>query len=103
LLLEALDWSGITANFEAGPFEDFLQAYVQAGGRIVSETIPAAFDAILGAWVNWMLFNVGRAVGIGDLRQRALGSEQIDVAVGALLRLEKNIPRLGSIATRYAS
>lgn len=103
LLMEALDWSGITANFETTPFENFLGAYVETGGIIIAEDIPAAFDAILGAWVNWMLFNVGRAAGMDDMRQRAIGSEQIDLSVGALLRLEKNIPRLRDIAYGYAA
>ncbi|NND67092.1 MAG: phosphotransferase [Halioglobus sp.] len=102
LLLEALDWSGITAHFDHGPFQHFLSAYVQAGGDIAAEYISAAFDAILGAWINWMLFNVGRAAGVEDLRQRAIGTEQIDVAVSALLRLEKHIPRLKDIAQRCA-
>lgn len=103
LLLEALDWSGITANFETGPFEHFLRAYVNAGGSIIADLVPRAFDAVLGTWVNWMLFNVDRAAEYADLRQRAIGTEQIDVAVGALLRLEKNIPRLREIAVRCAS
>jgi Ser/Thr protein kinase RdoA (MazF antagonist) len=103
LLLEALDWSGISANFETGPFEGFLGAYIDAGGRMIGDMVAPAFDAILGAWVNWMLFNVGRTLGRNDPRQRALGSEQVDLAVGALLRLEKNIPRLKDIAGRYAT
>jgi len=102
LLLEALDWSGITAHFDHAPFEHFLSTYTQAGGDICAEFIPAAFDAILGAWINWMLYNVGRAAGVEDLRQRAIGTEQIDVAATALLRLEKHIPRLKRIAQRCA-
>lgn len=103
LLMEALDWSGITAHFDQRPFEHFLSVYSEAGGVIAIERIPAAFDAILGAWVNWMLYNVGRAAGIEDSRQRAIGSEQIDLAISALLRLEKNVPRLQYIAERCAS
>lgn len=103
LLTEALDWSGITAHFDHRPFEKFLQAYVKEGGVIAVERISAAFDAILGAWIDWMLYNVGRAAGLDSLRQRAIGSEQIDVAVSALLRLEKNIPRLQEIAEAYAT
>ena len=103
LLVEALDWSGITAHFDHRPFESFLSVYVEEGGAIAVERIPAAFDAILGAWVNWMLYNVGRAVGLESLRQRAIGSEQIDLAMSALLRLEKNIPRLRDIAQRCAN
>ena len=101
-LLEALDWSGITANFETRPFERFLSAYVAAGGALDEHSIPPAFTTILGAWVNWMMYNVGRAVGIEDTRQRAIGSEQVDLALGTLLRLERQIPRLRDIALRHA-
>ena len=102
LLLEALDWSGITANFELAPFDTFLRAYTDAGGEIVEEALPAAFDAVLGSWVEWLLFNVGRAAGVRDLRQRALGSKLVDLSVGALLRLERNGPRITEIAAGYA-
>lgn len=101
-LLEALDWSGITASFETGPFERFLSAYTGEGGVLDEHSIPAAFTSILGAWVNWLMYNVGRAVGIEDTRQRAIGSEQVDLALGTLLRLEKQIPRLRDIAARHA-
>ena len=101
-LLEALDWSGITAHFETRPFEHFLEAYVAGGGTLEEHSIPAAFTVILGAWVNWLMYNVGRAVGIEDTRQRAIGSEQVDLALGTLLRLEKQIPRLRDIALKHA-
>ena len=103
LLLEALDWSGITANFELAPFDDFLQAYIDAGGVIVGDTLPAAFDAVLGSWVEWLLFNVARAAGVRDLRQRALGSKLVDLSVGALLRLERNSSRITAVAAGYAT
>ena len=103
LLLEALDWGGITANFEMGPFETFLQAYLDAGGRIVADEVPAVADAIQGTWVEWLLFNVGRAVGLHDAQQRAVGLLQVDLSVSTLLRMEKFSPRLTEIAMRYAS
>ena len=103
LLLEALDWGGITANFDARPFTTILQAYVDAGGRIVEDMIPAASDAIQGAWVNWLLYNVGRAVGLKDTRQRAIGTGQVDLVLSALLRMEKQADRLTAIAIQYAS
>ena len=103
LCLEALDWGGITAHFDARPFTTILRAYVDAGGRIVEDMIPAASDAIQGAWVNWLLYNVGRAVGIKDTRQRAIGSGQVDLVLSALLRMEKQADRLTDIAMRYAS
>ena len=103
LLLEALDWGGITANFDARPFTTILQAYVDAGGVIEAEMIPAVSDAIQGAWVSWLLYNVGRAVGLKDLRQRAIGSGQVDLVLSALLRMEKQKDRLTGIAMQYAS
>jgi aminoglycoside phosphotransferase (APT) family kinase protein len=103
LLLEALDWGGITANFDARPFTTILRAYVDAGGVLVEDMIPAASDAIQGAWVSWLLYNVGRAVGLKDTHQRAIGSGQIDLVLSALLRMEKQKDRLTEIAMRYAS
>lgn len=103
LLLEALDWGGITANFDSRPFTTILQAYVDAGGLIVEAMIPAVADAIQGAWVNWLLYNVGRAVGLDDTRQRAIGSSQVDLVLSALLRMEKQADRLTEIAVRCAN
>ncbi len=103
LLLEALDWGGITAHFETGPFVTFLEAYLDAGGKIIADEIPAVADAIQGAWVEWLLFNVGRAIGLHDAHQRAVGLLQVDLSVSTLLRMEKYAPRLTEIALRYAS
>lgn len=103
LLLEALDWGGITAHFDARPFTAILRAYVDAGGVIAEDMIPAASDAIQGAWVSWLLYNVGRAAGLKDTRQRAIGSDQVDLVLSALLRMEKQKDRLTGIALRYAS
>lgn len=103
LLLEALDWGGITAAFETGPFVTFLEAYVDAGGTIVADQVPAVADAIQGTWVEWLLFNVGRAVGLHDADQRAVGLLQVDLSVSTLLRMEKLAPRLTEIALRYAT
>ena len=103
ICLEALDWGGITAHFDARPFTTILRAYVDAGGRIREDMIPAASDAIQGAWVNWLLYNVGRAAGVRDNRQRAIGTGQIDLVLSALLRMEKQRDRLTEIAMYYAS
>lgn len=103
LLLEALDWGGITAQFDARPFTTILRAYVDAGGLIKEDMIPAASDAIQGAWVNWLLYNVGRAVGLKDTRQRSIGSSQVDLVLSALLRMEKQADRITGIAMQYAS
>jgi thiamine kinase-like enzyme len=103
LILEALDWGGITAHFEMGPFVTFLEAYLDAGGRIVADEVPAVADAIQATWVEWLLFNLGRAVGVHDAHQRAVGLLQVDLSVSTLLRMEKYRLRLTEIALRYAS
>jgi thiamine kinase-like enzyme len=103
LLLEALDWGGITAHFETGPFVTFIEAYLDAGGKIVADEVPAVADAIQAAWVEWLLFNVGRAVGLHDAHQRAVGLLQVDLSISTLLRMEKHALRLTKIAMRYAS
>lgn len=103
LLLEALDWGGITANFKTGPFTTFIEAYLQAGGRIVADEVPAVADAIQGAWVGWLMFNVGRAAGLHDPHQRAVGLLQVDLSVSTLLRMERYDLRLREIAMKYAS
>ncbi len=103
LLLEALDWGGITANFETKPFVTFIEAYLDAGGRIVAAEIPSVADAIQATWVEWLLFNVGRAAGLQDAQQRAVGVHQVDLSVSTLLRMEKHAERLTEIALRYAT
>lgn len=103
LLLEALDWGGITANFETRPFVTFIEAYLDAGGTIVANEVLAVADAIQATWVEWLLFNVGRAVGIHDPHQRAVGLMQVDLSLSTLLRMEKHATRLTDIAMRYAS
>jgi Ser/Thr protein kinase RdoA (MazF antagonist) len=103
LLLEALDWGGITAHFETKPFATFLEAYLDAGGRIVADEVPAVADAIQGTWVIWLMYNVGRAVGLHDARQRAVGLHQVDLSVSTLLRMERYDAKLREIAMQYAS
>ena len=80
-----------------------MEAYLDAGGTIVGDEIMAVADAIQATWVEWLLFNVGRAVGVHDPEQRAVGMTQIDLSVSTLLRMEKHAPRLTEIAMRYAS
>ena len=103
MFLEALDWGGITAHFETAPFITFVEAYLDAGGTIHSGEIPAVADAIQGTWVEWLLFNIGRAIGLHDPQQRAIGLQQVDLSISTLLRMEKYAPRLTDIALRLAS
>lgn len=103
LILEALDWSGITGNFNGGAFADFLAAYRRAGGVIDVGSIDAAVSCVVGDWVNWMMFNVGRAMDLDHPREHRVGSEQVDLAFSTLLRLERQLPRLFTIVRQQAS
>ena len=94
LLLVALDWSGIVSAFQSSLFERFIGAYLQAGGSVANEQLRAAGTAVMGDWLAWLMFNVGRSFDIEDPQQRKLGSEQVDLALSTLLRLERLLPRL---------
>jgi hypothetical protein len=93
-VLEALDWSGITTTFHPDRFHRILAAYREAGGSIDGDLLEASFACILGDWLNWLMFNVGRSIDAADARLRRLGAEQVDNALSALLRLQRVIPHL---------
>ena len=93
-LLEALDWSGITSNFDHRLFGQFIAAYKEGGGVLESQSLQASYDCILGDWLNWLMYNVGRAVDTGDAEQRAIGSTQVDLSLATILRLGHLLPWL---------
>lgn len=93
-LVVALDWSGITSAFEQALFDAFIAAYRDAGGEINNAIVPLAFDRILGNWLDWLMFNVGRSLDVNDLEQRTLGEAQVDLALATLLRLQRFMPKL---------
>ncbi len=97
LLLEALDWSGAASQFDPDRFRIMLQAYEDAGGRIDRQAANAVFDGILGDWLDWLLYNVGRAIDVQYAGQRALAVEQIELALSTLLRLRRLRPELLSM------
>jgi thiamine kinase-like enzyme len=100
-VLEALDWSGIGSQFDQGLFEKFLSTYIQEGGAIERDSINASFHCILGDWVNWLMYNVGRSIDLEDGEQRLIGAEQVDFALSTILRLKRQIPDLLSITTGW--
>lgn len=95
-LLEALDWSGITTTFRRDLFRDFLAAYREAGGEIDPQAIGPALQCILGDWLDWLMYNVGRTVMTDDLEQRNIGHAQITFVLPTLLRLQGLTPDLQS-------
>ena len=98
ILLEALDWSGITTKFDHELFEKFLSAYTEAGGVIESSSLQASFDCILGDWINWLMYNLGRSVDLEDAEQRLVGAAQVDLSLSTISRLGYLIPQLLSLA-----
>ena len=92
-LLEALDWSGITVKFDYSLFEKILSSYREAGGVIESNSLQASFDCILGDWVNWLMYNVGRAIDLEDAEQRSIGVAQVDLSLATIARLRDLMPK----------
>ena len=87
IMLESLDWSGITATFQQDLFRSMLAAYTRSGGVIDGDSIEASFQCILGDWLNWLLFNVGRGAERADAQERAMileSMETIERAVGRM-------------------
>lgn len=103
LILEALDWSGITGNFLPKAFADFLRSYRQAGGVIDGNAVDAAINCAFGDWLNWLMYNVGRAMDVSSPTEHSVGSEQVDLAFSTMLRMERQLPRLLAIAREQSS
>lgn len=94
IVLEALDWSGITLDFNEQIFDHFIATYLRAGGVGSFVEVEAAFHCVLGDWLNWLMYNVGRSIDMDDEQQRQIGTEQLDHALATILRLQKWVPRL---------
>lgn len=88
-----LDWSGITTNFNKDIFLTMMRGYLAAGGNLDNNILPAAFNAILGNWINWMAYNIERACMI-ESEQKTLGIEQVTQVLGTIIQLKKLIPDL---------
>ena len=94
VILEGLDWSGVTLDFQEEIFEGFISTYLRAGGIASLDEVEAALHCVVGDWLNWLMYNVGRSIDIDDPQQRQIGSEQVDHALVILQRLERLLPRL---------
>lgn len=102
IVMEALDWSGITRSFDHSLYEKMIAAYIRAGGTMESDTLQACFDCILGDWTNWLMYNASRAVDMEQAEQRAIGANQVDLALSTLARLQRQLPQLLSITRSCA-
>jgi len=98
ILLEALNWSGIGSRFDSDLFGEIISAYKQAGGVIEHDSVTAAYHCILGDWLSWLMYNVGRCLDLEDADQRATGEKQIDFVLSTLQRIMDYVPDLLSVS-----
>jgi hypothetical protein len=88
-----LDWSGITTNFNKDLFFKMIRTYSVSGGNLDNNIVSAAFNAVLGNWINWMAYNIERAC-MSDLEQKTLGIEQVTQVLSTIVQLKNIIPDL---------
>ena len=94
ILLEALDWCGITSSFDHELLKKFVAAYVEAGGEIDQRVLGASLDCILGDWLTWLMYNVGRCHDVEDAEQVAIGAAQVELSLATIVRLGHLLPWL---------
>jgi thiamine kinase-like enzyme len=91
---QALNWSGIMGRFVPDVFSAFLDAYTQAGGRIERNQLGAAYQCVLGDWLNWLMYNVGRCMDMQEPEQRTAGQKQVALALATLQHVMDHVPGL---------
>lgn len=84
----ALDWSGVTTDLNINLFHEMLKSYAEAGGLIEKQTIKAAFYGVIGNWINWMVYNINRAITQEDPEQKNIGVEQVGQVLPIILRVK---------------
>lgn len=99
IMLAALDWGGILGHFNIGIYQQVLSTYQRCGGRVESDVPEAAYHGILGEWLSWLVYNIGRAID-ADAEQRQLGNSQIELVLPTLLRLKRLEKQLCSTALK---
>lgn len=92
--LSALDWSGIATGFHVELFHKMLVTYQQSGGLFQSHIIEDAFYGVIGNWINWMVYNIDRAMLSKDLEQKNIGIEQVTQVILTILRIKNLVPKL---------
>tara|TARA_R110002049_G_scaffold10787_5_gene52378 strand:+ start:3553 stop:4611 length:1059 start_codon:yes stop_codon:yes gene_type:complete len=90
----ALEWSGITETFNRNTFSQFVTAYTQSGGIITRDLFEAALHGVLGKWLDWLMYNIGRVVNLEEARQHELGEQQVSFILPVMVRLDELVPAL---------
>lgn len=90
----ALDWSGVTTDLKINLFHKMLKSYLESGGLIEKRMVEAAFYGVMGNWINWMVYNINRAINQTDLDQKNIGIEQVMQVLPTILRVKTLMPEL---------
>ncbi len=90
----ALDWSGITTHFDISIFIEMIKAYKAKGGIINKKIFESALHGVLGNWINWMAYNIHRAINGSTPEQKTLWVKQVNQTVETIFRLKAAIPEL---------
>jgi thiamine kinase-like enzyme len=89
ILNASLDWSGITSgNFDESRVDLMLHAYKKENGLIDTNHLHAAHYAVIGNWLNWMVYNIERACSDDSLEQREMGVDQVNQVLRTLDRVK---------------
>jgi Ser/Thr protein kinase RdoA (MazF antagonist) len=96
----SLNWSGIATNFDKTLFTKMMQTYSMAGGRLNKNLLQAAFNGVLGNWINWMVYNIKRACVKQESEQKTLGIEQVNQVLITITTLKNIIPDLMTSLTK---
>lgn len=94
LLQTALEWSGISRQFDPSLFVAILKAYQQAGNVIERKFVEPALHCIMGDWLNWLMYVVDRAANTSNPAKRKRGTDQFDLVFPTLIRLQQLFPAL---------
>ena len=98
LLQTALEWSGISRQFNPQLLRAFLRAYQQGGGVIESECVEPALHHVIGDWLIWLMYVVDRSAIAADPLKRKRGADQFDLVFQTLMRLQDQFTELLSMA-----
>ena len=90
----AFNWSGVASVFNKPLFIKMMRTYVTAGGNIDKNNLQAAFNAVLGNWINWMVYNINRACTSEESEQKIMGIEQVNQVLKTIATLKHIIPDL---------
>lgn len=89
-----LNWSGITTHFDEELFIKMMRAYTTSGGYLNKDILRAAFNAVQGNWINWMVYNIERSCVMEELEQQTMGIEQVNQVLKTIINLKNIAPNL---------